>query len=337
MYKAIEGFFVESVEGLIFDVKGLVHPPDKIVAYVRYVPSKEGDRVRDGKRYRKIYSLSERMAFLEANYPQYIYDDPVFNIRIQCVPIDRISKIYDPCEYLSRLMNEAKSEVEKQVVEFVSLIIAHSGINLDNIGVTGSLLVGLAREDSDIDLVVYGKDACLRVYRVLRDLFKDERLSRYDLDSLYKLYEFRVKDTQISFRNFVVTESRKLLQGLFRERDFYIRLVKRPEEFGERYGDRVYEPLGFQEVSAMVVDDSDSIFTPCRYVVDDVRILSGVKEYTISEIFSFRGRFCEIARRGERVRARGKLERVKASDGSVYYRLILGGSREDYMMLEKWM
>ncbi len=29
---SIEGYLIESVENIIFDVKGLVHPPDKIVA-----------------------------------------------------------------------------------------------------------------------------------------------------------------------------------------------------------------------------------------------------------------------------------------------------------------
>jgi len=33
-----EGDFIESVEGFIFDVKGMIQPSDKVVAYVRYVP-----------------------------------------------------------------------------------------------------------------------------------------------------------------------------------------------------------------------------------------------------------------------------------------------------------
>ena len=58
--KAREGDFIETSEGLIFDVKGLVQPPDKVVAYLRYVEDPSGDRKRGRKTYVKVYLLSER-------------------------------------------------------------------------------------------------------------------------------------------------------------------------------------------------------------------------------------------------------------------------------------
>jgi predicted nucleotidyltransferase len=67
-----EGDFVETKDGLIFDVKGLVHPPGRVVAYVRYVPDAAGDRVRLGRRYRKLYSLPDRESYLAENHPSYV-------------------------------------------------------------------------------------------------------------------------------------------------------------------------------------------------------------------------------------------------------------------------
>lgn len=35
---AVEGDFIENKDGIIFDVKGFLHPVDRIIAYIRYVP-----------------------------------------------------------------------------------------------------------------------------------------------------------------------------------------------------------------------------------------------------------------------------------------------------------
>ena len=44
--EAVEGFAVETLEGLIFTVKGMVHPPHRLIAYLRFMPDAEGDRKR---------------------------------------------------------------------------------------------------------------------------------------------------------------------------------------------------------------------------------------------------------------------------------------------------
>ncbi|OYT30149.1 MAG: hypothetical protein B6U95_01350 [Thermofilum sp. ex4484_82] len=332
--KPIEGFFIESLEGLIFDVKGLVHPPDRVIAYVRYIPDEKGSRIRQNIRYRKIYSLGERERFLKENYPKYLYKDPVFNTVLQAVPIDKIAKIYDPRLKLKELVHKKSlTIVEKAALDLALIIKEKAGIKLEDIGVSGSILVDLSTESSDIDLVVYGERAGWNAYYALKKLFDEGVVDKYDRRSLEKLYEFRVKDTSINFEDFVKVESRKVLQGLFRSRDFYVRLVKKPSEYGENYGDRIYESLGYQVISAEVVEDKDSIFTPCKYLISNVKVLEGCSRYIVDEIVSYRGRFCEIATKGERIRARGKVEKVTDKKGRINYRLLVGENREDYIVL----
>ena len=76
--RAREGDFIETVDNLIFDVKGLVHPPSRVVAYVRYIQNITGERKRRKIAYKKIYSLNEREKLLEKKYPQYLFYDPIF-------------------------------------------------------------------------------------------------------------------------------------------------------------------------------------------------------------------------------------------------------------------
>ncbi|KYH41109.1 MAG: hypothetical protein AYL32_007850, partial [Candidatus Bathyarchaeota archaeon B26-2] len=86
------------------------------------------------------------------------------------------------------------------------------------------------------------------------------------------------------------------------------------------------------KVKAKVVDNSDAIFTPCRYVIDEVKVLEGTDVSPLREIISFRGRFCDQARRGEMVIAQGKVEKVMERDGTEFFRLVLGAKPSDFMI-----
>ena len=83
---AVEGFALHTADELIFTVKGLVHPPDRVIAYLRYLPDPQGDRERDGVRYRRVYHFDEQQGILQARYPEYLKYDPVFGVRLQSVP-----------------------------------------------------------------------------------------------------------------------------------------------------------------------------------------------------------------------------------------------------------
>ncbi|MEM1767056.1 MAG: hypothetical protein QXD86_03815, partial [Candidatus Bathyarchaeia archaeon] len=55
----------------------------------------------------------------------------------------------------------------------------------------------------------------------------------------------------------------------------------------------------------------------------------------ILEIVSFRVRFCEQARKNEQILAQGKIEHVKnLRTKEEYYRLIIGNTPKDYMILK---
>jgi len=137
----------------------------------------------------------------------------------------------------------------------------------------------------------------------------------------------------MEFEDFVRTESRKVLQGKFHQRDYFIRCVKGWNEISEKYGSIRYEPLGDAKIRATITDDSQMIFTPCTYQIEDVVTLEGKRVEQLREIVSFRGRFCEQARKGETVIASGMVERVQKLEGKEYFRLLLGNKPSDCMAL----
>jgi len=332
-----EGDFIADFSEVIFDVKGLVHPPDKVVAFPRFVPDRLGNRRLAGKSYRKVYALSERFTFLQTHFPHYLIFDPVFGERLCEIPKKDINHHYDPVSRLGELRgSDELEELEGFALHFLEALHGQAIVPWSKLGISGSLLAKLHTTESDIDPIVYGKSNCVKVYEMLKLLTNESRsaIKAYSLGELRDLYSFRSRDTQTSFDDFVETERRKVLQGKFLQHDYFIRCVRDWKEIEEYYGEAVYHKIGYARIKAIVSDCSEAIFTPCRYVVENVRLLEGKSGEDVAEVVSFRGRFCEQARTGETVVAQGKVEEVKKKNGEVFVRLLLGGQVSDFMVLE---
>jgi predicted nucleotidyltransferase len=336
VYRFREGDLIETKDNIVFDVKGLVHPTNRVVAFIRYIPDPTGSRERDGTRYRKFYNLSKRYSILKQKYPQYLVNDPVFNTLLCEVSIGEIKTHYQPTQGLQELRNKNNLDpAETAALRFMELLKENSGVQWSKLGVSGSILVRLQELSSDIDLVVYGTETGYRVAETMKKMLEDEDslFEAYNRDGLRELFDFRSKDTNVSFEDFVRTDSRKVSHGKFMGKHFFIRFVKDLNEISEHYGSIIYKPIGNARIEATVVDDSEALFTPCCYKLTNVNILEGPKVEHIEEIVSFRGRFCEHAKTGEAVIAEGKIERVEQEGKDDHFRLLLGGTPSDHMIL----
>jgi predicted nucleotidyltransferase len=327
-----EGDFVESKEGLIFDVKGVLHPPERVIAFVRYIPSRDGDRERRGMVYRKIYALSARYEFLATHYPQYLVQDEVLGACVNAVPLHDLVHHYLPQDKTRQLLrNNRINGVERDAVDFITLLREASSVAVENMGVSGSILVGLHTTQSDIDVIIYGRVNGFVLRNTMKQLLRDgEDVKAYGRDFLRRRYEIRQRATPVSVPDYVFHESRKSFQGTFKGRDFFLRYVKDWHEVAERYGDAIYRTMGYTTITGRVLDDAESLFTPCTYSLEDVEVLAGTAA-PVTEVASFRGRFCEQAVRGEWIVAQGKLERVSWK-GQIHHRLLLGNDPRDYMV-----
>jgi predicted nucleotidyltransferase len=337
--RAREGDLIKTENHVIFDVKGLVHPPNKLVAFPRYIPSPQGTRGSQKEVYGKIYSFSERFKFLEQNMPDLIVHDPVFDETLCEVPVDTVEEHYEPVKKL-RLLRTSKElgDLERKALQLAEALKEAAAIPWSAIGISGSVLVGLYTSTSDIDPVVYGVENCRRAYAALETLLKDEasKFKPYSREELQALFDFRSKDTIMSFEDFVRVESRKAFQGMFDGTDYFIRFVKDWSQISEQYGDVCYKNSGYAKITATIADDSEALLTPCIYRIENVKVAEGPKLEPITEIVSFRGRFCEQARKDEAVTAQGKVERVTDKRNTkAYYRIILGNKPSDYMVLSR--
>ena len=340
VHEVVESFYLETMEGLFFAVKGLEHPPDRWIAVLRYAPDPErGDREKKGVSYRRLYRFSEQEEWIRKSYPLYRAYDPVFNATLQSVPRTMVRRIYSPSRQFRTLMQRSDRDgLEDDAVAFLALLQKRSGVPVSSLGITGSVLIGMHNTRSDVDVAVFGEKNCRRVHRVLERLLDDgseKDLIRLDARRLKELYAQRVVDTKMDFRHFENLERGKTNQGCFRGRAWFIRFIKEPAQVKERYGCCRYKKLGRIKIRALIVDDTDAIFTPCRYGLSGSETVAAQWKPEPGEIVSFRGRFCEQAWNGDRVTATGILEQVLGSRGDVRHRLLLGNSPEDTMIVLK--
>ena len=87
--------YLETEEGLFFTVVGNIHPKERVIAYLKNIPSHTGKWGRNDKRYEralKYYTmncLSETLTFLAEHHPQYIHQLEADKITFSSVPINR--------------------------------------------------------------------------------------------------------------------------------------------------------------------------------------------------------------------------------------------------------
>ena len=329
--QAVEGFFLVTDDDHIFEVKGVVHPKNRVVAYLRYLPAQDGNRVSSsGVRYRKITSLKERENYLQRKHSEYLWFDEIRGRLLQAVPLNRIALVLNPVDCLSQIrdMGRHSSSLQQASLDLVQTLTNITEIEWGAIGLTGSQLVGLASSESDIDLVIYGEEPARKVHSILKEKFHAiGDLGWYAGELLDEHVTFRWGENPRWRDVLRKIESDKVLQGLFGGYEFFIRMVKSPDEIGYEYEDFEIHNEGTFTVKCHVTDDHDSIFTPCAYGVQCDRLGN------LRRLVSYRGRFTEQVSKGMDVEAKGRLESVTDRwSGEEFSQLVLGESWDDYLI-----
>jgi predicted nucleotidyltransferase len=339
--KAREGDLIRTKSNVIFDVKGTVHPPNKVIAFPRFIPSATGTRKGKDNTYGKVYSLSERFKYLQESHPDLIVFDPVFGETLCEVPKKQIAQLYQPNEKLQQLRTTKNlTPLETKALKLAMELKEKAGIPWSSIGISGSIMAGLTTRTSDIDPLVYGSENSRKAYRALQQLCgeADSGFKPYSQTELHALFDFRSKDTQMSFEDFELVESRKAFQGMFMGTDYFVRFVKDWREVTEQYGDVRYQNSGYTKITATIANAEEALFTPCSYQLKEVQVIEGPHLAPIWEIVSFRGRFCEQVPTNSTepitIEAQGKLELVTDNrTAKQHYRLIIGNKPTDYMVI----
>jgi len=111
--------------------------------------------------------------------------------------------------------------------------------------------------------------------------------------------------------------------------------VRKIEEIRFKYGDYKYFPVKPVTFSCEVVDDAEAMFRPAVYHIANYQPHDSASRLGENEaparVVSMIGYYRNVARRGDRVKVSGMLERVeKVETGETHLQVVVGsGTRED--------
>jgi len=325
--------YVQTTEEYLFCVVGPVHPSDRVIAYLKYVPDPSGRWGKTEARFRRVLrgyttpALVETLGILES-HPDYLYESSVLGIKMSAVPLKRILVHFRPEEKMSQLRSMKRPDaLQRKVVDLADLVSDESGVPIESLGITGSVLLDIHQVFSDIDLVVYGmRDSRLMKETLIR-LFEEQGspILRFSGEMAEKWCREKVANLPLTYEEAQAILETKWGRGQFEGTMFSVHPVKIEEEVSGRYGDRTFRSLGLVTIEATVCDSSEADFLPSIYKVRDAKIVEGTEVPNICEVASYDGLYGGIAGEGESIVAHGKLERVTDKKlGKQYHRVLVG-------------
>jgi predicted nucleotidyltransferase len=338
--------FLQTSEGFFFCVVGPLHPPKRVISYIKYVPSESGVWGSGEKKFSRILpkytipSLLGTFQYLERNYPHYLFHSFVDNITITAVPHDRIKEHFKPEEKLCQMRKApALDSLQEKLVRFTRFLGEISCVSETSFGVTGSLLLDIHQSTfSDLDVTVYGvKDSW-----ALKEALAENRGSGLPMKRLEGklLADWCIKKSQdypLTPREALMLYKRKWNLGFFEDKRVSIHPVKLESEVTEEYGEKTYIPCNQVTIEAVVGDNVDSLFLPATYQIEDVKFLNGQQLGDVTEIVSYEGLYGSLAENGETILAKGKLEKViEKGTTRQSYRVLVGsaeGKGKEFMKL----
>ena len=292
--------FIETPEGLVFAVVMSGTEQNKILCFLRYV--------KEGNRWLKVDTLQAN-TLLKQHYPDYLHYSAVLDAHLHAVDISKIHKHHQPRKRLHAILQaDSLDVIEADLLTLVRLL-THYNVDLTQVGVTGSLLIGAQKHSSDIDLVFYDRAIFHHCRSILRQLVAENKCQPLHEQDWQASYDRRA--CHLSYTDYVWHERRKYNKALINGRKFDLSFIN---EF-DAPDETVYQKCGAIIVQARVVDDALAYDYPAAFKIDHA---------DISSVVCFTATYTGQAIKGEMIEIAGQVE--QSSEG--IKRIVVGSTRE---------
>jgi len=325
-WKPRDGDAIISKDNFIFYVFGYEHPPSRVLAFLKYIPSEHTDlfpirylkkkwnfRGKILRRPEKLYTAKNYqilMNSLKKNFGHYIYFCPYRMKEVISVPFNHVKEVYVPKDCLQKLaLSSKRDDLQKLALELISLISAEAKVDFEDFGIHGSIALNMHSASSDIDFVVYGSKNFRRVEKAMEKLAEDGEINYVFTTRLDRIRKYR---------------------GRFKGTIFVYNAVRKLGEIKTKYGENRYEPVKPVKFRCEVLEDEEAVFRPAIYKIGDYLPLNDESqvEKPPEQIVSMIGAYRNIARKGQKIEVSGMLERVEnIESGKTYYQVVVGSGK----------
>jgi len=295
--------FIQTREGLIFAVVSYQAHQGKVGCFLRYIA--------EGSSWKKL-ATEQANQVLADQYPQYHYQSDQFDAAFHAVLAADIVEHHRPEKRLAAVLSrDPLDHIERKLQQLIPILVRY-GADIESLGLTGSMLINQQGEKSDIDLVVYGREAFRQTREAVRLAEAEGQLSL--LSPALMEENFNRRAAELSFTEFAWHENRKWNKAAIEGTKFDIGMVCLANEF--EHDEKQYQKQGIRTVITKVIDDHRAFDFPAVYRVED--------EMT-PEVVSFTHTYVGQAKAGEVIEVSGAVE-CDIATGKC--RLIVGSTRE---------
>lgn len=293
--------FIETAEGLVFAVVESGIEQGKVLCFLRYIYS--------NNLWQKV-NTEQANHYLTRHHPQYLYYSSNKQAHCHAVVFDEIFKHHKPRARLKNILAHQTSDVVENDLITLCHYYEKQGLDINDVGVTGSILIAAQTQSSDIDLVFYSRDLFNQAREITQQLIFQGDCSELNKNDWSESYDRRSCD--LSYSEYVWHEKRKFNKAVINQRKFDLNYVAETINQSSSINYKKIAPI-FLKVQ--VVDDSLAFDYPAEFLIKDPKIHA---------IVSYTATYTGQAQTGEWVEVAGQLE--QASDGRM--RIVVGSSRE---------
>ena len=294
--------FIAIDEKLFFAVVNEYQEDNHVLTFLRYMKDNAGMHKLTTKKAEKI---------IRDIYPEFQFNSDYADIALHGIPINLIKEIYYPEQAVTRLLS-MKSPDNKQsdAIGIINTLLA-MGFKKDYIGITGSIMLDIHNENSDVDIIIYGREQFLKIRKYIKNSLDKVGINSLTQAMWKDAYERR--DCALSFNEFYSHEKRKFNKFIFGNSKIDISAIPKK---GEKYKESgPYKKISKDKISSIVTNDTYAYDFPARYLIN---------HNMIKEVVSYTATYTGQARKGEKIEAAGFVE----EDRNGVYRLLVGTSRE---------
>lgn len=255
------------------------------------------------------------------------------------VNLENESSIVTPIQFLQCVLSgeiKGNNEVPVSALEYFLNSLGLDRNELEYIGIEGSLCIGQANEESDLDLLIYGYDNYLKIIEALPYLFKSDQniipLKNFDYGK-NELVQRRKDHSPFSVQELLfVTERRPYFyirqtlpnngRVIYTKVSLFGVIDKNDGEHRKKL-DIFLNPTQVKRIeiataSGTVCDATLGLTIPSVWQIESEH--RGIK---IDYIVDYAGIFSGHLNAGEKFEARGALEEYKDSNGKIGHRLTI--------------
>ena len=292
--------FIETAEGLIFAVVVQGTEQGKVLCFLRYIKESSG--------WNKV-DTEQANSFLAQYSPEYLHYSSFLDAHLHAVETSRITKHHQPKQRLLSLISRSKQDtIEHDLLQLCDLFQQH-GLDLTQMGITGSLLIGAQKHSSDIDLVCYERNVfhqCRAITQVLIQQEKLQELNDIDWDDSYQR-----RSCELSFSEYVWHERRKVNKAIINGRKFDLNFIDAESQSEEV----TYHKCGVVLLRCKVIDDTYAFDYPSEFKIDHDQF---------NAVVCFTATYTGQAIKGEMIEVSGIIEQTEQG----LKRIVVGSSRE---------